>query len=83
MAKVGRSARGEIIDFDMLAIQQALADAPAPVSVQARRDFIEEKTVSRVRPGMVTPGHIIETVENPEELIEDSEALIDYFKAEE
>lgn len=80
MAKVGRSARGEIIDFDMLAIQQALADAPAPVSVQARRDFIEEKTITRVRPGMVAPGNIIETTEIPEE---DSEALIDYFKAEE
>jgi len=61
MAKFARSARGDVVDFDMIAIAQALADAPAPISVQARRNFIEEKTGSRVaRQGMVAPSEVTE-----------------------
>jgi len=63
MAKYGRSARGEIVDFDMIAITQALAEAPAPISVQARRNFIEEKQSSRaIRAGMVAPAAVKEAV---------------------
>jgi predicted TPR repeat methyltransferase len=43
MARRGRSARGEMVDFDLLAISAALASAPAPSVVQARREFIDEK----------------------------------------
>lgn len=61
MAKYARSARGDVVDFDMIAITQALSDAPQPISVQARRDFIEEKQGSRAqRAGMVAPAEVIE-----------------------
>lgn len=43
MSKQARSARGEVIDFDLLAIKQQLASSPTPVSVNQRRKFIDEK----------------------------------------
>ena len=43
MSKKARSARGEIVDFDLLAIKQQLASKPVPVSVNERRKFIDEK----------------------------------------
>lgn len=49
MAKLARSARGEVIDFDVLAIIAAIAKAPVPGVVQARREFIDEKDGVRSR----------------------------------
>lgn len=38
-----RSARGELVDFDLLAIKKQLATAPIAVGVDERRRFIDEK----------------------------------------
>lgn len=43
MAQRGFSARGVIIDFEMLKIKEQLASTAAPMTVSARRSFIEEK----------------------------------------
>ena len=43
MSRKARSARGEVVDFDLLAIKQQLAATPVPVSVDTRRKFIDEK----------------------------------------
>ena len=43
MGKYARSARGVIVDFDMLEIKQALKSVPPPISVDSRRQFINEK----------------------------------------
>ena len=43
MSKQARSARGKIVDFDLLAIKQQLAKQPVPVGVTSRRKFIDEK----------------------------------------
>lgn len=43
MSKKARSARGELVDFDLLAIKQQLATTPVPVGVNQRRKFIDEK----------------------------------------
>jgi hypothetical protein len=43
MSKTARSARGDVVDFDLLAIKQQLALKPVPVSVNARRKFIDER----------------------------------------
>lgn len=43
MARIARSARGEIVDFDLIAIKQQLATTPVPVGVNQRRKFIDEK----------------------------------------
>ncbi len=47
MAKIGISARGERVDFEVLAIKQALANAPQPTSVDARRQFIDSRENAR------------------------------------
>jgi hypothetical protein len=38
-----RTARGELVDLDVLKIKQQLASTPPPVNVTARREFIDEK----------------------------------------
>lgn len=43
MARRGRSARGDIIDFDLIAIRQQLAESPPSVVVDARRNYIDTK----------------------------------------
>lgn len=43
MSKKARSARGDVVDFDLLAIRQQLATVPIPVGVDQRRKFIDEK----------------------------------------
>lgn len=44
-----RSARGNLVDFDLLAIKQQLATSPVPVSVKNRRKFIDEKDGIKTR----------------------------------
>lgn len=46
-----RSARGDIVDFQLIEIKQQLASAPTPVSVENRRRFIDEKD------GIKTPSN--------------------------
>lgn len=38
-----RSARGELIDFELLAIKAQLANAPVPKVVEQRKKAIDEK----------------------------------------
>ena len=48
MSKV-RSALGKVVNFDLLAIKQQMANAPEPKSVNERRRFIDEKDGVRVK----------------------------------
>jgi hypothetical protein len=48
MAK-GKSARGEIVDFDLLKIKEQIASAPKTTNVRAREDFIDAKFKRRIR----------------------------------
>lgn len=43
MAKRGRSARGEVVDFDLISIKSQLAEAPKPIEVNSRREYIDTK----------------------------------------
>jgi hypothetical protein len=43
MGKMGTSARGERVDFDILAIKQQLASKPVAIGVDSRRKFIDTK----------------------------------------
>ena len=43
MGRFARSARGALVNFDEMEIKQALMSAPPPVSVDQRRQFINEK----------------------------------------
>lgn len=49
MAKGVRSARGEIVDFDLLRIKQEIAAAPKPTTVAARENFIDQKFKRRLK----------------------------------
>lgn len=43
MGQLVRSARGELIDFELLAIKQQLATAPVPKEVEQRKKAIDIK----------------------------------------
>ena len=43
MGKFARSARGAVVNFDELEIKHALKSVPPPVSVDQRRQFINDK----------------------------------------
>lgn len=49
MGKKVRSARGEMVDFDLMLIQQQLAATPIRADVQARQDFIERRLRRHIR----------------------------------
>ena len=56
MGKMARSARGEIVDFDLIAIRQQLASAPPPVEVSTRREYIDNKEAGRpVKDSILNP----------------------------
>lgn len=69
-----RSARGEIVDFDLLAIKQQLATAPVPVSVADRRRFIDEKD------GVKTRSEPVSALSIAQEGVEESQAAADSIK---
>lgn len=49
MGKSVRSARGAMVDFDMLKIKQALAAAPKPTVVKDRENFVDNKIKRKIR----------------------------------
>lgn len=49
MGKKHRSARGEIVDLDLIKIKQEIASAPKPLNVKAREDFIDKKVRRRLK----------------------------------
>ena len=49
MSSVIKSARGVVVDFDLLKIKQQIASAPKTNVVQAREDFIDQKFKRRLK----------------------------------
>lgn len=43
MATIVRSAKGELVDFELLAIKAQLASAPVPKAVETRKQAIDAK----------------------------------------
>jgi hypothetical protein len=56
MPITARSARGEIVDFDILQIKQQLAATPVQVGTEERRRFIDTK--DGVKPKTVSASEI-------------------------
>jgi hypothetical protein len=48
-----RSARGEMVNFEFLAIKQQLASQPVPASVKDRKTAIEEREGTKPIPAVV------------------------------
>jgi hypothetical protein len=64
MTRKVRSAKGEVVDFDLLAITRSLATAPATINVEARRKFIDEKEGIKVIKGVpLTQAELSESTE--------------------
>jgi len=66
-----RSARGVVVDFDLLAIKEKLASTPKPVEVKERENFIAQK--SRRRRTKVKPEEVEKTTEEATEKTEEKE----------
>lgn len=49
MAVKGKSARGEIVDFDLIKIKEQMAAVPVSIDVQARRNFVEGRLRRTIR----------------------------------
>lgn len=49
MGKKVRSARGVVVDFDLMKIKEQIAAAPTPMEVKARQDFIENRLKRRIK----------------------------------
>ncbi len=49
MPKKVRTAKGQIIDFDLLKIKEQMESAPKPDNVKLRQDFIDQKIRRRVK----------------------------------
>lgn len=80
MSKKTRSARGDSIDFDLLAIKQQLATTPTPTSVDARRRFIDAKDgVKTKTTNLITPAakQAAVKVDAPENVNADTVSLAD------
>lgn len=49
MTKLVRTARGDMVDFDLIKIKQQLADSPAPTEVKARENFVEKRLKRKLK----------------------------------
>lgn len=72
MAKGVKSARGQLVDFDLLKIKQQIATAPKTSTVKAREDFIDQKFKRRLKkltrkPTESTIESEVDTDPNPNE----------------
>lgn len=54
MAKKVRSARGVIVDFDLLKVKQQIAESPA-IDVSARENFVEKRLRRRTKRTVASP----------------------------
>lgn len=55
MASV-RSARGVMVDFDLLKIKQTLGESPKPPVVENRESFIDQRLKRRLRKAAQLPA---------------------------
>lgn len=72
MSRKTRSARGEVVDFDLLAIKQQLAAKPVPVGVDQRRRFIDEKTGVKAKDAQPTPAPVPDALMIAAQAVEES-----------
>lgn len=64
MSKQARSARGTVVDFDLLAIKSQLLAKQPNVNVDARRKFIDEKDGIKPRENFIyTPQPLDKSID--------------------
>ena len=88
MANKIKSARGELVDFDLLKIKDQIASSPPAADVQARQDFIDRRLRRRLKkvtppaPKIKDKDVVTKELPGTEELSEEPK-LIDEVKVEE
>lgn len=55
MGRKYRSAKGELVDFDLLKMKQSLAGKPSVPAVKAREDFVDGRLRRRPRKKIIPP----------------------------
>ena len=82
MPRKVKSARGEVIDFDLLKIKQQIASRPPTTDVKKREDFIDKKLrrrVKRIKKDITTEEETVvkqETTEKTSQTNEESKAQV-------
>jgi len=72
----GRSARGEIVDFDLLKIKQQIASAPPSTDVTRRKDFIENRLRRRTKKAVAVVAPIVVDKDVPSVADADKEDVV-------
>lgn len=49
MGRKVRTARGEVVDFDLLRIKEQISSTPPPIDVKQRQDFVEKRLRRRLK----------------------------------
>lgn len=70
MGKKYRSARGDIVDIDLLKIKQQIANAPKPTTVQEREQFVDKRIRRRVKKQVVNDDGLDLALEVKQSLLE-------------
>ena len=74
MGKKVRSAKGEVVDFDLLRIKEQIASAPPPQDVKLRKDFIENRLRRRIKKA-TPPAPAVKIDKQAEEVSADAETV--------
>lgn len=73
MGKTVRSAKGVMVDFDLMAIKEQMASAPAPLDVRKRQDFIDRRMRRRLKKKPALRPEVIAPVESAATIVDNSE----------
>jgi len=76
MSITGKSARGEIVDFDLLKIKEQIASAPPSTEVSRRKEFIENRLRRRTKKAVPVIAPITVDVAAPEVAPEVKEDIV-------
>ena len=83
MSVKAKSAKGEMVDFDLLKIKEQIAAAPAPTDVKARQSFVDKrlrrrlKKTSPIAPKIQKEDANVSDLPQPEELNQEPKMIDD------
>jgi len=58
MGKIVRTARGELIDLDILKMKQSIGNKPKPPLVKEREEFVDQKLHRKIRRAKVEQAKV-------------------------
>lgn len=70
MSRIIRSAKGQLVDFDLLRIKNQLSTSPKAAATTDRQEFVEAKTNRRIRRSKGNQANTVEEVAKQPEVAE-------------